>query len=43
MELKDNLISIVVPVYQSEKYIESAIQSVLAQTYRNWEADDFGG
>ena len=37
MELKDNLISIVVPVYQSEKYIESAIQSVLAQTYRNWE------
>ena len=29
--------SIVVPVYQVEKYVDECIQSVLAQTYSNWE------
>ncbi|MCL2852421.1 MAG: glycosyltransferase [Defluviitaleaceae bacterium] len=31
------LISIVMPCYNAEKYVESAVKSVMAQTYRNWE------
>lgn len=31
------LISIVVPVYNTEKYIAETIESVIAQTYDNWE------
>lgn len=31
------LISIVVPVYGAENYIEETIQTVLHQTYENWE------
>ena len=37
-------ISIITPIYNSEKYIESTIKSVLDQTYSNWELiliDDF--
>lgn len=35
---KDNkLVSIITPVYDSEKYIAQAIESVLNQTYENWE------
>ena len=33
----DDLISVVVPVYNASKYIGSAIQSVLDQTYKNIE------
>lgn len=31
------LISIIVPVYKVEKYIHRCIESVLHQTYTNWE------
>ncbi|WP_149273783.1 glycosyltransferase family 2 protein [Pareuzebyella sediminis] len=31
------LVSIVTPVHNSERYVESCIQSVQAQTYPNWE------
>lgn len=33
----NELISIVVPVYKVEKYIDQCIQSILKQTYANWE------
>lgn len=34
--MKD-LISIVLPVYNGEKFLRESIESVLAQTYKNWE------
>lgn len=33
----EELVSIITPVYNAEKHIEETIQSVLAQTYTNWE------
>lgn len=39
-QLKDSekeLVSIITPLYNSEKYIGATIRSVLAQTYKNWE------
>ncbi|MBQ6570553.1 MAG: glycosyltransferase [Clostridia bacterium] len=33
----DKLISVVVPVYNVEKYLEQCVDSILAQTYKNFE------
>ena len=33
----DDLVSIVMPMYNSEKFLSDAIESVLAQTYTRWE------
>ena len=32
-----NLISVVVPVYNVEAFIEECVRSIIAQTYENWE------
>ena len=31
------LISIIMPVYNCEKYVGEAIDSIISQTYTNWE------
>src|SRR6184192_1386806 len=31
------LVTVLTPVYNSEKYLSECIESVLAQTYENWE------
>lgn len=35
--MKEELISVVIPVYNSEKYLEDCIKSVISQSYRNLE------
>lgn len=37
VQRENPLISIIMPAYNAEKYIEAAVCSVLAQTYTNWE------
>lgn len=34
---KEELVSVVIPVYNSEKYIKETINSIKKQTYLNWE------
>ena len=34
---KNDLISVVVPIYNAEKYIRRCVDSILAQSYRNLE------
>ncbi len=34
---ESGLVSVVLPVYNGEKYLHEAIRSVLCQTYENWE------
>lgn len=33
----ENLVTIIIPVYQAEKYISCCIESILSQNYNNWE------
>ena len=35
--MENNLVSIITPSYKSEKFISQTIDSVLSQTYENWE------
>lgn len=35
--LENKKISIIVPIYNNEKYIDKCVESVLCQTYENWE------
>ncbi|ELC8425434.1 glycosyltransferase family 2 protein [Clostridium perfringens] len=35
--LQNELVSIITPSYNTEKFIDKTIQSVLKQTYKNWE------
>lgn len=37
MKKEESLISIVLPVYNGEKFLRKSIESCLCQTYRNWE------
>ena len=35
--MKEPLVSIIMPVYNCQKYLSEAIESVLGQTYSSWE------
>lgn len=35
--MNENLVSIIMPAYNSEKYISNAINSIIRQTYKMWE------
>jgi glycosyltransferase involved in cell wall biosynthesis len=37
MDTKDPLVTIIIPVYNAEKYIEQCVSSIIDQTYRNIE------
>lgn len=38
LRLEDKKISVLITVYNNEKYIEKCIKSLINQTYKNWEA-----
>ena len=35
--MEDKMISIIVPVYNAEKYLDACVESIIRQTYTNWE------
>lgn len=35
--MHDELISIITPAYNAARFVEATVQSVIAQTYKNWE------
>ncbi len=35
--MREDLVSIITPVYNAEKFINTTIESVIKQTYKNWE------
>ena len=37
MAMNSEKISVIIPIYQVEKYLEKCIHSIIAQTYRNLE------
>ncbi len=37
MNMNNPLISIIIPCYNSSKYLEEAVESIIKQTYENWE------
>ena len=37
MHIQNPLVSVITPVYNSEKFIGETIESVIGQTYKNWE------
>lgn len=36
--MEENLVSIVIPVYNASKYLDDTMQTIINQTYKNWEA-----
>ena len=36
--MQDSLISIIIPVYNTESYLSKCLDSIIGQTYTNWEA-----
>ncbi|MDW3060456.1 glycosyltransferase family 2 protein, partial [Vibrio sp. 1978] len=37
MQNNEDVVSIIMPTYNSEQTVVESIQSVLSQTYKNWE------
>ena len=35
--MQSGLVSIIMPLYNSELFVEESIKSVISQTYENWE------
>ena len=35
--MKNKLVSVIIPVYNGEKYIKNCLENVLSQTYKNLE------